>query len=256
MRVFWIPIVISFAVGCTSSPTLEQPSDSPGWDGTVQQWGTLREVMHGEVMDGQVLLSEATSKPHVFGIGAPDKLQGEILIADSVAWVAKIKDGKRIEVRESSREDSAVLLAIAQVTRWTEVTVDQDVSAENFDDFIQKTIIQAGLGMLETIPFVIEGQLLSLDLHVLNGECPFAEVKGEIEGAGPPHRTSLSDVQGLLVGFYAENGAGRITHHSTRTHVHALVGTGDERVAGHVDAVALKAGTVIRVPMLRSERNN
>ena len=93
------------------------------------------------------------------------------------------------------------------------------------------------------------------NLHVLNGQCPFADVNVKIPGAGPPHRTTLNDVQGLLVGFYAENGAGRITHHSTRTHVHALVGTGDGRVAGHVDAVALKAGTIVRVPLRRAERN-
>ena len=137
-----------------------------------------------------------------------------------------------------------------------DVAVEQDVSADEFDDFIQKTISQAGFDKLQTIPFVIEGQFSSLDLHVLNGQCPFAEVKVEIDGTGPPHRTTLNDVHGLLLGFYAEHGAGRITHHSTRTHVHALVGTGDERVAGHVDAVALKLGTVIRVPVLRSERNN
>jgi alpha-acetolactate decarboxylase len=255
MRVFWTPFVVLFAFGCTSSETPEKPSDSPGWDGKVQQWGTLREVMHGEIMDGQVRLSDVTGKSHVFGIGAPDKLQGEILIADSVAWVAKVQDGNRIVTQRSSPEDSAVLLAISQVPRWTGVTVDQDVSVEEFDDFIQKTINQTGLDKLETIPFVIEGQFSSLNLHVLNGQCPFAEVGVKLEGAGPPHRTMLNDVQGLLVGFYAENGAGRITHHSTRTHVHALVGTGDNRVAGHVDTVALKAGTVIRVPVRRPEQS-
>ena len=249
MRLFGLSILAVFVIGCTQSEIMDQKTDSSNWDGTVQQWGTLREVMHGEVMDGQVRLSDVTDKPHVFGIGALDKLQGEILIADNVAWVARVRDGKHIEVRQSDTTDSAVLLAVAQVPRWTEVTVDQDVFADQFDDFIEKAMRQAGLDKLETVPFMIEGKFSSLDLHVLNGQCPFAEVKVEIEGAGPPHRTTLNDVTGLLVGFYAENGAGRITHHSTRIHVHALVGTGDERVAGHVDAVALKAGTVIRVPV-------
>ena len=241
-----------FAVGCTSSETSEKPSHSPGWDGKVQQWGTLREVMHGKIMDGQVHLSEVTDQPHLYGIGAPDKLHGEILIADSATWVAKFRDGNRIETRRSSPQDSAVFLAVSQVPRWTDVTLDQDVSADEFDDLIQKTLRQAGLDKLETVPFVVEGQFSSLKLHVLNGQCPFAEVKVKIEGAGPPHRTTLNNVKGLLVGFYADKGTGRITHHWTRTHAHALVGTEDDRVAGHVDAVALKAGTVIRVPAYRS----
>ncbi len=233
--------------------TPEKPSDSPGWDGKVQQWGTLREVMHGEAMDGQVRLSEAIDKPHVYGIGAPDKLHGEILIADSVAWVATVEEGERIETRPSGTTDSAVLLAISQVPKWNTVTLDDDVSAEEFDDFIQNTLRRAGLDNLETIPFVIEGKFSSLDLHVLNGQCPFAEVAVEIKGAGPPLGTKLNDVTGLLVGFYADNGAGRITHHWTRTHVHALVGPTYNRVVGHVDAVSMKSGTIIRVPVRRSE---
>ena len=209
--------------------------------------------MHGEVMDGQVRLFEAIDEPHVYGIGAPDKLQGEILVADSVAWVATVQDGERIEVRRSDKSDSAVLLALSQVPRWTEVTVDEEVSAEEFDDLIQKMISQAGLHNLETVPFVIEGQFASLDLHVLNGQCPFSEVTVKREGAAPPLHAKLNDVAGLLVGFYAEKGAGRITHHWTRTHVHALVGSEDDRVVGHVDAVALKSGAIIRVPVRRSE---
>lgn len=240
-------------IGCTSSKSPEEPPDSLGWDGEVQQWGTLREVMHGEVMDGQVRVSDVIDKPHMYGIGAPDKLQGEIFIADSVTWVATVQHGERIEVRQSDTTDSAVLLAISQVPRWIEVTVDDDVPAEEFDDFIQKTISQAGLDELETVPFVIEGRFSSLDLHVLNGQCPFAEVTVEREGAGPPLRTKLNDVGGILVGFYAEKGAGRITHHWTRTHVHALVGSDDNRVVGHVDAVALKSGANIRVPLRRSK---
>ncbi len=209
--------------------------------------------MHGEVMDGQVRCSDVTNKPNVFGIGASDRLQGEILICESVVWVAKVQDGNRIETRRSdSAEDSAVFLAVSQVPQWTETTVEQDVSAEEFDDFIQKTINQAGLDKLETVPFVIEGQFPSLKMHVLNGRCPFAEVRIEVEGAGPPHRIALNDVQGLLVGFYSDSGAGRITHHSTRTHVHALVGTEDNRMVGHTDEVALKAGTHIRVPTYHS----
>ena len=132
--------------------------------------------------------------------------------------------------------------------------MDEDVSAAEFDDFIQRTLSQAGLDKLETVPFVVEGKFSSLDLHVLNGQCPFAEVTVEVEGAGPPIRTKLSDVRGVLVGFYAENGAGRITHHGTRTHIHAFVGLDDNPVVGHVDAVSLKANTIIRVPVRRSER--
>jgi alpha-acetolactate decarboxylase len=246
---FWMTVVaMPLAIGCTSSETPEKKPSSPSWDGKVEQWGTLREVMHGEVMRGQVLLSDVVDKPHVFGIGAPDQLQGEIVIADSAAWVAKVQEGERIETRPSVVSDSAVFLAVSQVPRWIEVRIERDVAAGEFDDFVQKVLRQAGLNELEAVPFAIEGRFAPLKLHVLRGQCPFAEVKVEAEGSGPPLRTTLKDARGLLVGFYSEKGAGRITHHWTRSHVHALVGIEDDRVAGHVDAVALKAGSVVRVP--------
>ena len=62
------------------------------------------------------------------------------------------------------------------------------MTPEEFDDFIQKTLSEAGLDELETVPFVIEGRFSSLDLHVLNGNCPFAEVKVEIEDENASHK--------------------------------------------------------------------
>lgn len=246
-------MLFAVAVGCTSPET----PDSPSWDGTVQQWGTLRGVMHGEIMDGQVRLSDVTGKPHIYGIGAPDGLRGEILVSDSVAWVAEVHDGDQIETRQSdSSEYSAVFLAVAQVPQWTTVRLERDVSADEFDDFVQKTINDAGLNKLETVPFVIDGYFSALELHVLNGQCPFAKVETQRQGSSPPYRTTLDDAQGLLVGFYSDTGAGRITHHWTRTHVHALVGQDERRIGGHVDAVALKAGTFIRVPTYGSRVGN
>jgi alpha-acetolactate decarboxylase len=172
MRLFWLPgIVMSLTIGCTDSTI----PDAPGWDGKVQQWGTLRAVMHGEIRDGQISLSDVTGKPHVYGIGAPDGLRGEILIADSVAWVAKVRDGDQIETRQSdSHKDSAVFLAVAQVPQWTTVRLERDTSAEEFDNFVQTTISDAGLDKLETVPFVIDGNFPTVELHVLNGQCPFA----------------------------------------------------------------------------------
>jgi len=222
----------------------------PAWSGKIQQWGTLREVMHGTTMEGQVRLSKVMDTPHVYGIGAPAKLRGEIVIADGEAWIAEIRDSDRIDTRQTDgSDDSAVFLAVAQVPSWLEVRVNRDVAADEFDDFLRETLRSAGLEDSDTVPFVVEGRFPSLDLHVLNGQCPFAEEKSKVEGAGPPHRKSYKHAAGLLVGFYSEHGAGRITHHWTRTHVHALLETeANDRAVGHVDAVTLKSGTIVRLP--------
>ena len=216
--------------------------------------GALREVMHGTIFDGRVEVSKVGGRRHVFGIGARDKLRGEILVFDGAVWVAEVDEKDRISVRKASSSDKAVFLAIARVPQWVAVRIDHDIPADQFDRFIEQAVKRHGLGMVETVPFTIEGSFAELKLHVLNGECPFAEVKSKVPGAGPPHRETLGAVQGKMVGFYAEDGAGRITHHSTRTHVHVLAKKGKQNVLGHVDETMIKAGSILRLPKLDARR--
>lgn len=44
---------------------------------------------------------------------------------------------------------------------------------------------------------------------IFSKHCATTEVESEIEEAGPPHRTSVKDAEGLLVGFYSVQGAGQ-----------------------------------------------
>ena len=86
-------------------------------------------------------------------------------------------------------------------------------------------------------------------MHIINGECPTVGSGQSRAGASPePYRAAHEVAYGTLVGFYAEGQAGVLTHHDSRTHVHAML-AGEQPLMGHVDAVDLKAGAVVRVPV-------
>jgi acetamidase/formamidase len=91
-------------------------------------------------------------------------------------------------------------------------------------------------------PFRVEGVASTLRLHVLNHSCPIAEPDGP-----KPWRFFGEGETTVLVGFYAENSAGRLTHHGQETHTHALLPGRD--ISGHLDEVALLSGARVYLPV-------
>ena len=73
-------------------------------------------------------------------------------------------------------------------------------------------------------------------------------------GTPPPGKEPVTRREaftfGTLVGFWARDGAGTITHHGTRVHAHVLVRS-DTPYTAHVDTVRVGAGSVLRIPRER-----
>jgi hypothetical protein len=60
-------------------------------------------------------------------------------------------------------------------------------------------------------------------------------------------------VQGRLVGSFARDAAGVLTHHGSWVHVHAIVDL-DPIFTGHVESTGIAAGAVLRVPEPSGDR--
>ncbi len=233
--------LVLLCAGCASSPV--------GWDGRVRQWGTLREALHHGQTQGRVRLAEVVTKPHAYGLGALEDLAGEVMILDGAAWVSTVDeaDGQRTS-RAAGGDLRATILAVAYVRKWNDLPVLKDVPAAEFDDYVAAMGEKAGLNTKDTFPFVVQGPMGGVHVHIINGECPMVGSGQSRAGASAePYRAARDAAYGTLVGFYAEGQAGVLTHHDSRTHVHAML-AGEKPLMGHVDAVALKAGAVLRMP--------
>jgi alpha-acetolactate decarboxylase len=206
----------------------------------------MREVMAEGATQARVSLVDSTRAPGTVGIGALAGLTGEIAIVDGQSWIARVDgDSLRCE-RGAKATDSATLLAIARVPRWWTIPIDQDVAATDLDALLARTARERGLGQ-RAWPFMIEGELVGVEAHVLRGKCPFA---GPVDAQHEPIRRSFERVRGRLVGFYAPDSAGELVHHGQASHVHVIV----EQPAlfiGHVDAAGVSAGAFLRVPAMQ-----
>jgi acetolactate decarboxylase len=244
------PLLLAAALCCTACATPEAPRPA-----ALRTWGSLREALRDGQTQGRVTLSSVTA-PGVYGVGAMAGLDGEITIVDGEPLVSRVRDGRVRTERSAAGE--ATLLVTAQVSAWRDVAVTADVDPSQLDEFLAQSAEAAGLDPDAPFPFVIDGELRHLRLHVIAGECPIRARMLGAEPKSPPFARHFDRVRGKLVGIHARNASGVLTHHGSAVHLHAVVGhhelTGHDEFTGHVESVGIAAGAVLRLQDLRARR--
>ena len=216
----------------------------------VRQFGRMHDVLSGgaENARGQVALSDVLERPHAFGVGALAGLEGEITIWDGEAIVARpAQSALRVDKSATSSEQAA-LLTVAYVDNWQDTTIDQDLSGEQLEQFIAETAAACGLDADQPFPFVIEGRVTDLKLHAIHGECPMRPGV-TLTAEQQPWRYELAEpTDATIVGFYAADSVGNLTHPGIAMHAHALLNVDGRELTGHVERMACAAGAVLKLP--------
>jgi acetolactate decarboxylase len=220
---------------------------APAWNGTVQSWGTMREVMREGHSEGRVRLEAALADPECVAIGAMAGLRGEIAVVDGQVWIARVR-GDRVEIaRAAGPDDEAALLALAHVPLWSAEPVARELALTELGELVLERGRSLGLQSDVTVPFVVRGDFADLEAHVLDGRCPY----GPPDSPGnDPVRGSFAHARGVLIGLRTDLPGGVLTHHGENVHVHVVV-EGDPPWVGHVDAVKVLPGATLALPDAR-----
>ncbi len=239
-----------FAILCTVPAVCALPGCVSGHV-DVEQVGAMREVMRDGHTEPRIRLADVLARPNAHAVGALPGLSGEITIVDGDVWVARFAgNGIQVTGPALAEGDEATLLTVSHVAQWAPVTIGAALEGAQLEAFIAHAARERGLDVSRPFPFVIEGDATEVDLHVVNGYCPDARDPATI--GAQPWRWSLDrSTRVLLVGFYAPNAAGVMTHHGTAMHVHAIVRQGSDTISGHVDRFAVGPGMILRVPAAR-----
>lgn len=229
---------------CAIAPLWGCGSGTPA----VEQYGAMREVMRDGHTEARVRPADAVARPHAVGVGALEGLAGEVTIVDGDVWVARVEDGDvRVTGPAPADGDRATLLTLAHVARWQSVTIDRDAEGGDVEAIIERAAGERGIDTSDPFPFIIEGAAEGVDLHVINGYCPIATDPATIDAE--PWRLSISTPTDMLVvGFFAPDAAGVMTHHGTSIHAHAVLSLDGETITGHVDRVDVAPGMTLRLP--------
>ncbi|MCA9263399.1 MAG: hypothetical protein KDA60_06100, partial [Planctomycetales bacterium] len=158
----------------------------------------------------------------------------------------------RPHARAVSPEDQATMLVGAYVPAWTHHEVTEQVPAEKFDDTVERIASAAGLDVSRPFIFTIEGEFTDVRLHVINGTCPIHArmKKTELSEQSRPFEDELPKVSGKVVGVFAKDAVGNLTHPATSTHIHLLytdLATG-KMITGHLEQIGLQKGVTLSLP--------
>ncbi len=220
------------------------------------QYGKMHEVIGMQKHEARVGLAELLEKPHFYAVGALAGLQGEISVIDSQATVTEVTDQAQAKpANKDATKQQATMLIGAYVDEWIEINCEQDLTDTGLDDWIKSKIQQNGGNVQQPVMFMLRGTFSDVHLHVINGACPVhARIRQiEIPESKRPFDTTIASVKGDVVGVFALDAAGKLTHPATSTHKH-LVYRADanaESLNGHVESMSVKRGTKLLLPVKR-----
>ncbi|WP_339735659.1 acetolactate decarboxylase [uncultured Gimesia sp.] len=216
------------------------------------QYGKMHEVIGQQQHQGRVKFSELIKQPHFYGVGALESLAGEATIFDGQVTLTKVKPDGAISPQKLSPNTQAALLVGAYVKNWSEHPLTKTIPSDDLNSLIEQTAKQAGLKMNQPFLFVIEGNFKDVRFHVINGACPLrARMRKEVLPADKrPYEADLPKVSGTLVGVFAKDSAGNITHPGTSVHMHLLFkdARSGKMKTGHVEQVTIQPGAKLLLP--------
>ena len=213
----------------------------------------MHEAIGQQRHEGRVRLSELVTRPHFFGVAALEGLGGEVTIHDGKVTITGVDSSGQLQPGESpALSHEATVLVGAYVPSWTEHRLSGSVGRDGFDQTIADAATEAGIDTSKPFVFTVEGEFAGLGFHVINGACPMhARLKNiELPQSSRPFESELEKVRGTIVGVFARDAVGKLTHPGTSTHTHVLFedGTSGKTATGHVEWVRLNEGTVLRFP--------
>lgn len=198
-----------------------------------------------------VSLSALKGDPNLVGLGWLSALRGEIAIVPNEIWVAYPKDDgtPRANVLGPS-DETAAFLVTASVPAWQTLPLPEDTAFDDLADAVEQLGASAGLDVERPFPFLVEGSLANLEYHVVDGRSfqDGGALSSEVLRVAAA-KGKRASVEGLLVGFYGEEGQPEFLEEGSRLHIHVVLRA--EQQMGHVDRVDLPRGITFRVPSPR-----
>lgn len=247
LKLFYSTIVVVAGIGAAAVSVVGQEA----WDGKIVQYGTMREAIGQQQSEGRVQLAGVAAKSHFYGVAALEGLKGEITFIDSSPTVTAVSGDGTLSMVEG-KDLQATMLAGAYVPSWREHALEGDVAAADFDAAVHDAAAKAGMDSSKPFVFTANGEFTDVRLHVIHGACPMHArmQKIELPTEQQPFEGEYATIRGKIVGIYAEDAVGKLTHPATSTHVHLVFKdpASGQTVTGHVERIGLLKGAVLNLP--------
>ena len=213
----------------------------------VSQHGGMRDTLRMGKTQPRISFAEVASKPHAYAVGALANLDGEITIFDGTVYTATTQDGTTaITAVADDTYDAATLLTLAHVESWQNCILPSNHPLEKA---IELAAIIQGIDTETPFPFLITGSTNDFQMHVINGFCPVANPN--LAAKFQPWRLVGSQSTPItVVGFYAKNKEGVMTHHGSNLHIHGVIDQNGTITTGHLDSIEINSDATLFLPIV------
>jgi hypothetical protein len=176
---------------------------------------------------------------------------GEIAIIDGETIVTKASSSKAIAPMAEAKTAKATYLVGGYVPSWQTTKTDASLSMKELEELIQRTASRQGLSSQHPFVFMLKGKVESADMHVIRGACPMhARMhKVDLPEDRKPFETKVKETEVRIVGVFAKDKVGDLTHPATSIHAHVIYTDSEGRkVNGHLENVVLAPQAELSIP--------
>jgi len=209
----------------------------------VQIYGELKNIMHGGAREGLVNIDDVVKDKNIYGVGALEGLDGEILLWNSKSILTRAQKGGEASVSMSPENEKALLLVTASVAEWIDIPFNGEDLTISLNDFIFEMAKKNHINADEPFPFILDGIFSKVKWHIISDPGP--------DGTHDDHMNKSwnqtdQNINGNILGFYSTKHHTVFTHHSTNSHMHFY--NEISGLSGHVDALEIGEKVVLRLP--------
>ncbi len=233
--------IISFLISVISCSTTSK----------IEQYGSMHAAIGRQQHQGRVSLNNFTNSKDYIGIGAIEKLEGEVTIINGDVIATIVNESGEAVPLETQKKTQATMLIATKVKSWKEIKVDKDMSKQDFEIWLSEKVENETPQSKKSLMFKVKGDFINLHTHVINGACPVHAHLNKIPL--PPHKKPykkfLNRQKGLMVGIFAPNSTGRLTHPGTNIHTHIVFkNLNGKNITGHIESSGIAKGSILYLP--------
>ena len=206
----------------------------------VHVYGAMRNFMLQGNMAGKVQL-DTLARPHLYGLGVAEGLQGEYLLWDGHAARTRVTSNKRTAT-DTAWTGRAALLVTSRVPRWqpAEAVPTTVLDESALQQFIARRAAQQGLDTSQAFVFRLQGQPEQVQWHVMDWPRG-ATIKHTMQNHKQYAASGQMSRQAVeMLGFFSRRHHGVFIHHTALMHLH--VRPAGEAFAAHVDGLRWRPG--------------
>ncbi len=226
-------------------PFLACQREKPASIVPIESVGTLQQIMQEGDISAKIDLESLAGRPQLYGLGAAEDLQGEIMIWQGKAFLTTVA-GSGLATYDGFRK-KASLLVYSEVAAWDSISLPPEIDQlDKLTDFLVQTAQELGVDAKHPFPFLLKGRPEMISWHVIDWDVNdpvHTHAKHQQSGM----RSGWKNTATEILGFYSPT-PGMFTHHDSRIHLHAT--TPDRRLVAHLDQATGINGMQLYLPAI------